>query len=179
MHIFRTPGEESRMSTSNMTPLASFQLDLTYSLRLITLILLANLATMRGVSEWKLLSRVRLFATLWAVLHGILWARILEWVAFPFSRRSSQPRDQTQVSHIEGGFCISWATREAQEYRKWVAYPFSRGSFQPRNWTGVSCIAGRFLTNWAMREALLWGEKGSKWENGMEKQILIPYCSFS
>ena len=36
--------------------------------------------------------------------HGILQARILEWVAFPFSRGSSQPRDQTLVSHIAGGF---------------------------------------------------------------------------
>ena len=34
----------------------------------------------------------------------ILQARILEWVAIPFSRGSSQPRDQTQVSHIAGGF---------------------------------------------------------------------------
>ena len=33
---------------------------------------------------------------------GILQNRILEWVAFPFSRASSQPRDQTQVSHIAG-----------------------------------------------------------------------------
>ena len=40
----------------------------------------------------------------------------LEWVAFPFSRGSSQPRDQTQVSCIAGGFFTSWATREAQEY---------------------------------------------------------------
>ena len=47
-------------------------------------------------------------------VHGILQARILEWVAFPFSRGSSQPRDQTQVSCIAGGFFISWATREAQ-----------------------------------------------------------------
>ena len=40
-------------------------------------------------------------------VHGILQARILEWVAFPFSRRSSQPRDQTQVSRITGGFFTS------------------------------------------------------------------------
>ena len=33
-------------------------------------------------------------------IHGILQARILEWVAVPFSRGSSQPRDRTQVSHI-------------------------------------------------------------------------------
>ena len=48
------------------------------------------------------------------IVHGILQVRILEWVAFPFSRGSSQPRDQTQVSHIAGRFFISWATREAQ-----------------------------------------------------------------
>ena len=47
------------------------------------------------------------------IVHGILQARILEWVTFPFSRKSSQPRDQIQVSHITGGFLISWATREA------------------------------------------------------------------
>ena len=50
------------------------------------------------------------------MVHGILQARILEWVAFPFSRGSSQPRDQTQVSRIAGGFFPSWATREAQEH---------------------------------------------------------------
>ena len=37
-------------------------------------------------------------------VHGILQARILEWVAVLFSRGSSQPRDQTQVSHIAGRF---------------------------------------------------------------------------
>jgi len=46
-------------------------------------------------------------------VHGILKARILEWVAFPFSRGSSQPRNWTQVSRIAGGFFTSWATREA------------------------------------------------------------------
>ena len=48
-------------------------------------------------------------------IHGIFQARILEWVAIPFSRGSSQPRDRTQVSCIAGGFFTSWATREAQE----------------------------------------------------------------
>ena len=46
-------------------------------------------------------------------VHGILQARILEWVAVVFSRGSSQPRDQTQVSCIADGFFTSWATREA------------------------------------------------------------------
>ena len=40
-------------------------------------------------------------------VHGILQTRILEWVAFAFSRRSSQPRDLTQVSRIAGGFFTS------------------------------------------------------------------------
>ena len=38
--------------------------------------------------------------------HGILQARILEWLAFP-SKVSSQPKDRTQVSHIAGGFFTS------------------------------------------------------------------------
>ena len=37
-------------------------------------------------------------------VHGILQVRILEWVAIPFSRGSSQPRDRTQDSHTAGGF---------------------------------------------------------------------------
>ena len=41
------------------------------------------------------------------IVHGILQARILEWVVFPFSRGSSQPRDQTQVSYIAGRFFTS------------------------------------------------------------------------
>ena len=46
-------------------------------------------------------------------VHGILQARILEWVTVPFSRGSSQARDQIQVSHIAGRFFTVWATREA------------------------------------------------------------------
>ena len=46
-------------------------------------------------------------------VHGILQARMLEWAAFPFSRGSFQPRDQTQVSSIAGRFFTSWVTREA------------------------------------------------------------------
>ena len=40
-------------------------------------------------------------------VHGILQARILQWVAFPFSRGSSQPRDRTQDSRIADGFSTS------------------------------------------------------------------------
>ena len=65
------------------------------------------------------LSRVQLLATSWTVARqaplsmGILQARILEWVAYPFSRGSSQPRSRTGVSCIAGGFFTSWATWEA------------------------------------------------------------------
>ena len=47
-------------------------------------------------------------------VHGILQARILEWVAYPFSRGYSQPRIEPRSSHIAGGFFTVWATREAQ-----------------------------------------------------------------
>ena len=68
-----------------------------------------------------MLSYVWFFATPWTYnlpgfsLHGILQARILEWVAIAFSRRSSQPRDRTRVSCIAGRFFTVWATSEAYD----------------------------------------------------------------
>ena len=53
-----------------------------------------------------------------ATVHGILQARILEWVAISFSRGSSWPRKWTGVSCIVGGFFINWTTREAHKYNK-------------------------------------------------------------
>ena len=47
-------------------------------------------------------------------VHGILQARLLEWLAIPFSRGSSQPWDWTQTSCTEGSFYTIWTTREAQ-----------------------------------------------------------------
>ena len=51
-------------------------------------------------------------------VHGILQARILEWVAFLFSRGTSQPWDWTRVSHIAGRFFTSWATKEALQQER-------------------------------------------------------------
>ena len=51
-------------------------------------------------------------------VHGILQARILEWVAVPLSRGSSQPRDRTKSPALQAVF-TSWATREARE--SWIA----------------------------------------------------------
>ena len=47
-----------------------------------------------------------------STVHGILQARILEWIAIPFSRGSSQVMNQTQVSHIAGRFFTNWAMWE-------------------------------------------------------------------
>ena len=57
-------------------------------------------------------SRVRLCDPTDYTVHEILQARILEWVAFPLSRGSSQSRDRTQVSRIVGRFFTNWATRQ-------------------------------------------------------------------
>ena len=77
-------------------------------------------------------------------VHGILQAKILEWVAMPSSRGSSQPRAQTQVSRIADGFWILYCL--SHQGSPWileqVAYPLSKGSSWPRNWTGVFCTAG-------------------------------------
>ena len=59
-------------------------------------------------------------------VHGILQARVLEWVAISFSRRSPQPRDRPRVSHIMGRCFTIWATREdskESQHRPWVALP--------------------------------------------------------
>ena len=56
-------------------------------------------------------------------VHGIPQARILEWVAISFSRESSRPRNQTQVSCIAGRFFTDWAPREAQGHsRKGISF---------------------------------------------------------
>ena len=52
-------------------------------------------------------------------VHGILQARILEWVAIAFFQGSSWPRDRTRVSCIAGRCFTTWATREALGPVKW------------------------------------------------------------
>ena len=51
-------------------------------------------------------------------VQGIFQARVLEWVAISFSKGSSQPKDQTQVSHIAGRHFTVWITREAFDIHK-------------------------------------------------------------
>ena len=69
-----------------------------------------------GEVKWSE-SRSVVSNSLWLV-HGILQARILEWVAFLFSRGSSQPRNRTGVSCIAGGFFTNWAIRETPKWLK-------------------------------------------------------------
>ena len=109
-------------------------------------------------------------------VHGILQAKILEWLAFPFSIGSSRTRTRTGVSCIAGGFFTNWAMRGkwkslgrvwlfttpwtiqsmnswSTEILEWVARPFSRGFSPLRNQTRVSCIAGGFFTVWVTRDS--------------------------
>ena len=107
-------------SSSNVTP-ASWQIQpliptVVVEQWWLSLLQIIHVNYSSGMKWSESFSRVWLFTTSWTVVHGILQARILEWGAFPFARGSSQPRDQTQVSHIAGGFFTSWTTREAQEY---------------------------------------------------------------
>ena len=55
-------------------------------------------------------------------VHGTLRARILEWVAIPFTRRSSRIRDQTPVSCIAGSFFTVWATGDGVAENKTKIY---------------------------------------------------------
>ena len=71
-------------------------------------------------------------------VHGLLQARILEWVEFSFSRRSSLPRDWTRVSRIVGRHFTIWATREAQSesYSVMSDSLWPHGLYNPWNSSG-------------------------------------------
>ena len=72
----------------------------------------------------------QLFATPWTVVCGILQARILEWIAYPFSSRPSRPRDRTKVSCTAGEFFTSW-TGETEPYSRHGASREGYGCFLP------------------------------------------------
>ena len=113
------------------------------------------------------------------IAHGIFQARILEWVAFPFSRGSSQPKAQIQVSHIAGGFFTSWATRESE--RKWSRVVMSdslwphglyrlpgspvHGIFQARvlEWVAISFSRGSFWPRDQTRVSRIVGRRFTVW----------------
>ena len=63
-----------------------------------------------------------------SLVHGILQARILEWVAISSSRASSRPRDQTHVSYIGRWILYHWATREANSHGLSIIYSARRSN---------------------------------------------------
>ena len=85
-------------------------------------------------------------------VHGILQARILEWVAVPFPRGCSQPRNQTTVSCLAGGFFTSWAAGNPKNTGV-GSLSLLQQIFLIEELNRVSCIAGGFFTNWAIGEA--------------------------
>ena len=109
---------------------------------------------LHGSWKWKKVKVAQLCLTLCNPMDytalAILQARILDWIAFRFSRGSSQPRDGTPDCRW---ILYQLIHKGSPRILEWVAYPFSRSS-QSRNQTRVSCIAGGFLTNWTIRKAV-------------------------
>ena len=108
----------------------------------------------QGVSEWVKVAQscLTLGGPMDYIVHGILQARILEWVAFPSSTDLPNPGIEPRSPHWRWILYLL-SHKGSPGILGWVTYPFSSGSSQPRNRTRVSCIAGRFFTNCAMREA--------------------------
>ena len=81
-------------------------------------------------------------------VHEILQARILEWIAFPFSRGSSQPRERTQVSLIAGEFFTCWATGDSP-----VLYRGQNNSMDDAHVTTL-CLTSNFKS-WVLYKLLV------------------------
>ena len=79
------------------------------------------------------------------IFHGIPQARIMEWVAIPFFKGSSQPRDQTQASHIAGGFFTIWDSREAS-YMTWPHIQQILRNQQQQNLVALITMKSQFIS---------------------------------
>ena len=89
-----------------------------------------------------------LFDPMGYTVHGILQARVLTWVAIPFSRGSSKPRSPVlQADSLP-------AEPPGKPKNTGVgSLSFSSRYCRPKNQTGLSCIVGGFFISWATREA--------------------------
>ena len=87
-----------------------------------------------------------LFSPMGYTVHGMLQARILQWVAFPFSRGSSQPRDLTQVSALQADSLPAEPQGKPQNTGV-GSLSFLQQIFPTQESNGVSGIAGRFFTS--------------------------------
>ena len=114
-------------------------------------------------SPWNcyLLSCVQLFVTPWTVTHpaplSIGFPRQEYWVAISFSRGSSQPRDQTQVSWITGKFFIIWATRDVRALISFLRASFSWPKYHPKapppnNTTALGIRSQNMNWGWGMHK---------------------------
>ena len=92
-------------------------------------------------------------------VHGIFQARVLEWVAVSFSRGSSWPRDQTQVSHTVGRRFTVWATREVPYDIKLILKLKGRRQWHP---TPV-LLPGKSLGQRSLVGCNPWGREGQTW----------------
>ena len=89
------------------------------------------------------------------LVHGILQARTLEWVAFPFSKGSSQLRDWTQVSRIAGGFFTGWATRDACELHGEGKDRQTRRQETPAQKAHLLCLFSVTPRQWLLRPMIV------------------------
>ena len=89
-------------------------------------------------------------------VHGILQARVLEWVAISLSRGSSQPRDRTLASHIAGRRFTVWATRETVHHR------------------GLECKSRKSRATWSNRKIWPWS---TKWSRSKANRVLPRECA--
>ena len=87
------------------------------------------------------------------IIHEILQARILKWVALPLSR-GIFPTQGLNPGLLHCKWILYQLSQQgSRSILEWVDYPFSSWSSWHRDWTRVSCVAGRFFPNWAIRKA--------------------------
>ena len=115
---------------------------------------LKNVHSIHGI----IVSEVKVTQSCWTLcdpmdytVHGILQARILEWVAVPFSRDLPNPGIKPRSPALQADSLPAESQRKPKNTGVGSLSLLQRIS-QLRNRTGVSCIAGRFFTNWAIRE---------------------------
>ena len=141
------------------------------------------------------------------LLCSSVQARILEWVAMPSSRGSSQPRDGTQISHIAGRFLTSWVTREASwrwssltlqglpQYKNnsqsWLPSGSARPWARVRSWAiafhppnnsaeaGLLQFSFCWSENWGMKAEVLGALGHLLWPGGwiLWRLLLSQFCS--
>ena len=140
-------------------------------------------------------------------VHGTLQARILQWVAISFSRASSWPRDQTQVSYIAGWCFDLWATREvplhnldALKLLFFHCVPGHMSLSQALNnippqghymgvvFVCILCLSSLFISIWSVNMQSLFshpsgllqfqGVRGKRWVHSLPMSLLDPVPSW-